>query len=137
MKPLILSALILCLAISCKKSKLSTVPDGLTGKWRLVSREITQNGTTKWQNPAPTDSRFLYFSKYGEAVNSSGYLIACGPTSLEINGSIHKIEFHSDQEKSPFFILCADCSIWNIDLEQNELVLNKCAPQSRTKYKKE
>jgi hypothetical protein len=124
-----------CLICACKNNEV--VPISLTGKWRLLSQEVIQNGEKKWQDVPSSDSIFLFFNKYGEVINSDGYLEQCGPTSLKINGSIHKIKFHSEPAKDSFAIFCAECPIWNIELQHTEMVLDRCSPNNRKKFIKE
>lgn len=135
MKALVLFLLAFGLILACKDKEV--VPDSLTGKWRLVSQEVSLNGTTQWQNSPSTDSIFLHFSRYGEVINSAGLLMQCGPTSLKINGNTHKIRFHSEPANDPFLVICAECPTWNIELQETEMILFKCSPNNRMKFSKE
>ncbi|MCF0059846.1 hypothetical protein LXL81_29055 [Dyadobacter sp. CY356] len=123
-----------CLIFACKNNEV--VPNSLTGKWRLISKEVSQNDTIKWQNLPSTDSVFLFFSKYGEVVNSTGFLTQCGPASLKINGIMHRIKFHSEPANDPFAVLCAECLTWNIELQETEMILYRCSP-NRMKFTRE
>jgi hypothetical protein len=129
MKPL-LFFLFCCSIVSCKKDELSEVPNDLVGRWKLASTEVVKNGTTEWEARPASDSIFLYFSRYGESVNSKGELAPCGPTALRINGKVHKIKFHSPQSDEMYLSLCADCPTWNISLQGGELILNRCESQA-------
>lgn len=132
LKLLILSWILL----SCKKDD-GIAPAGLAGRWRMISRQVSENGVVQWKQIPASDSAYAYFSKYGEYVNSQGLILPCGPTALRINGKVHEIELHSAPLVTIYLGLCADCPTWNLELRPNELVIEKCSPNAKAKFIRE
>lgn len=130
------AAFLLWCVYACKLKEVTTVPDELIGKWKMTSRQIDKNGTVEWQDVPETDSIYMYFSRYGEYVDSEGFLLPCGPTSLKINGSFHEINFHSERSNSFYLVLCAECLNWNLELKQTHLLIEKCSSNSKMMFVK-
>jgi len=132
------AAVLLLLSLNaCKDKEIKNVPGELVGKWRLTSMQVTENGTTLWQDVQPGNYSFLYFSRYGEPVNSEGSLLYCGPTSLNINGKPLKIEFHADFPSNGPIPMCIECLTWNLDLKETNLEIEKCSPDGKMRFVKE
>jgi hypothetical protein len=123
--------------IACKQDELSNVPGELIGKWRPTSMQVTENGATLWQDTQSENYPFLYFSRYGEPVDSKGLLLHCGPTALNINGRPLKIEFHADPPSNVPIPMCIECLTWNLDLQQTNLVIEKCSSDGKMRFVKE
>jgi hypothetical protein len=128
--------LIFTCLLACKKDEIEVAPQGLVGKWKLVSTEHLQGGKIVTQDKS-ADSIYIYFSKYGEVVNSEGKRRFCGPSYLRINGDHFTIQLKSEQAIEPFLSICADCPTWNVDLQPNEMTLSICSPENKSKYVRE
>lgn len=127
-----IAAIVLLLLVhACKTNDVTTVPDELVGKWRMTSRQINQNGTVEWEDVPEKDSIYIFFSHYGEYVDSEGYVLPCGPTSLNINSKFYKINFHSELSNSIYLGLCAECPTWDLELKQANLVVDRCSSDSK------
>lgn len=132
-----IAAIVLLLLIhACKTNDVTTVPDELIGKWRMTSRQINQNGTVEWEDVAVKDSIYIFFSRYGEYVDSEGYLLPCGPTSLNINSNFYKINLRSELSNNFYLSLCADCPTWDLELKQANLVIDRCSSDFKMTYVK-
>jgi hypothetical protein len=121
---------------ACKPKDLTKVHGDLVGKWKIKSQQVTKNGIVEWEEVPEKDSIYIYFSRYGEYVTSDGLVLPCGPSSLRINGSLHKIEFHSKPFISIILGLCAECPTWDLELEKTRLVLQRCSPNSKMLFVK-
>ncbi|WP_348073310.1 hypothetical protein [Dyadobacter sp.] len=121
---------------ACKSKELSKVPDDLVGKWKMTSQQVTKDGIVEWQDVPEKDSIYMFFSRYGEYVTSNGLVLPCGPSSLRINGSFHKIEFHSEPFISIILGLCAECPTWDLELDETRLILQRCSPNSKMLFVK-
>lgn len=122
--------------LSCKKDA-GIMPAELAGRWRMISRQVSENGIVEWKQIPESDTLYVFFSEYGEYVNSQGLLLPCGPAALKINGEVREIDFHSAPLITPYLGLCADCPTWDLELQSTQLIIQKCSPDAKVKLIRE
>ena len=135
MKNLLLLLVLLSL-IGCKEKKLS--PEAiqpLVGKWRLDAVEPAED-VKRWEI-VPLKNAYYFEVRYdGVILDANGLPACCAPKYLKMNQKTFLIEPKETLAPNPqcALVLCVTCDTWNMELQNDTLIVSYCTGSGRNRF---
>jgi hypothetical protein len=122
---------------SCKEKQLT--PEDIkpsVGKWRLTA--VQPVGKNEWELVTQSGQHQFEIRYDGVILDATGLPQCCGPKFLKVNGKLFTIEPKESLPNNPLcaFVSCAFCETWEMDLQENILIINYCQGLGRSRYEK-
>jgi hypothetical protein len=133
MKKLIL-VLFLVGLFGCKEKQLSPEElQPLVGKWRLSAVQPTGKN---WEYVTQSGQYQFEIRYDGVILDANGLPACCAPKSLKVNGKLFTIEPKESLPNNPLCALvsCAACETWDIDLQNDTLIVSYCEGSGRNRF---
>lgn len=141
MKQIFIFVLLVLTFSGCKKEEnQDPLPEikTIVGKWRLDAYERIVNGEKVWEKVTGEPS-YLSFRFDGVILGKDGLPTCCAPTSFTLNGILFNIVPKAKLPENPQCALvdCYSCPIWEMEQNEDQLILSYCIGPSRARYIRE